>query len=378
MTGKIKQIFVLQETREEESRVALTPSAIASMPLHRSYQILIESGAGLKAGFVDSDYINAGAKIVSLSNGIPPDTLILRVKRPNEKRKPLENKLFQSNTYMIGFLDPLDEGDHVKEWQSCGISTFSVDCFKSLSIDDPKNMQAAMSWIAGKLAFQDGIRRYNGNQPQKLTVIGTGPAALSAVLEAKKQGVPTQVFGKQERYRPKFEVAGAVYYVFPELSNQTLFLRSYLRETTIVITAPRTAGVRPPLLIDEKSLAVLPQGAVVVDLTVNEGASVAKAKSDQVVISNGVMIVHVSGYPKIEPQSASEAYAKCMVHLLAEILSLEGEIRLNHELIQECWITHNGKCNPSYTDSSGCFDITPWKGGTPPSSYLILCVRGNL
>lgn len=79
-------------------------------------------------------------------------------------RKQLENELFQSNTYMIGFLDPLAEGDHVKEWQACGVNTFSVDCFKSISVDDPKNMQAAMSWIAGRLAFRDGIHRYQGNQ----------------------------------------------------------------------------------------------------------------------------------------------------------------------------------------------------------------------
>jgi NAD/NADP transhydrogenase alpha subunit len=347
MNGKIKQIFVLQETREGEGRVALTPSTISSLPPHRKYQIWVESGAGLKAGFTDSDYINAGAEIFSLSRGIPADTLILRVKRPTENRKQLENELFQPNTYMIGFLDPLAEGDHVKEWQACGINTFSVDCFKSLSVDDPKNMQAAMSWTAGRLAFQDGIHRYKGNQTKKLIVIGTGPASLSAVLEAKKQGVPAQVFGKQEHYRTKFEEAGVVYHVFPEMSNQALFLRPYLKEATIVITAPRTAGVRPPLLIDEESLTVLPKGAVVIDLTVDEGASVAKAKSDQVVVSNGVMIVHVSGYPKAEPHVASEAYAKCMVHLLADILSSEGEIRFDHALLQECWITHNGECNPN-------------------------------
>lgn len=347
MDGVIKQILVFRETREGEGRVALTPSAIASLPSHRKYQIWVESGAGLKAGFTDSDYINSGAEIFSLSKGIPTDSLILRVKRPAENRKQLENELFQSNTYMIGFLDPLANSDHVEEWRSCGVNTFSVDCFKSLSVDDPKNMQAAMSWIAGRLAFQDGIHRYKGNQAKKLTVIGTGPAALSAVLEAKKQGVPAQVFGKQERYRPKFEEAGAIYHVFPEISNQALFLRPYLKEATIVITAPRTAGVRPPLLIDEESLTVLPEGAVIIDLTVNEGASVAKAESDQIVISNGVMIVHVSGYPKAEPRAASEAYAKCMAHLLVDIFSSEGEIQFDNTLMQECWITRNGKRNPN-------------------------------
>lgn len=347
MNGKIKQILVVQETREDDGRVALTPGAISQMPFPRRYRILVESEAGLKAGFTDSDYVKAGAKIFSLSSeGFPSGTLILRVKRPDGSRGRLENRLFRQNTFMIGFLDPLDAGSHVGEWQACGITTFSVDILKSLATDDPKNMQAAMSRIAGRLALQDGIRRYEGRKPIKLTVIGTGPAALSASLEAKKHGVPVQIFGRKDIYRPLFEETGAKYYVFPDSLTQTEFLRPYLKEETIVIAAPRVAGVKPPLLIDEESLNVLPKGAIVIDLTVNEGGCIARAESDQVVISNGITILHVSGYPKMEPKNSSEAYAKCMIHLLSDVLSSEGELQLEHKLLQECWVTHEGQLNP--------------------------------
>ena len=335
-----------KETREEESRVALTPETIASFP-SREYRLLIESGAGLKAGFTDSDYIKAGAEIFFLSpEGFPAATLILRVKRPDKIRQHLENTLFHADTFMMGFLDPFDEDDHVAGWQASGITTFSMDLF-NLSINDPKNMQAAMSRIAGRLAFQDGLKRYNGEKPVKLTVIGTGPAAFSAAFEARKAGVPVQIFGRQKRYQAELDAAGILYHVLPEATNPIEFIRHYLKEETIVITAARTPRVKAPLLIDEESLSVLPKGSVIVDLAVNEGGSVAGSKSDQVVVSNGVSIVHVSGYPKAEPKVASEAYAKCLINLLAEVLSPQGELFSDHALLRECWVTYAGKCNSS-------------------------------
>jgi H+-translocating NAD(P) transhydrogenase subunit alpha len=164
----IKQILVVKETREGESRVALTPETISSLS-SRQYRLLVETNAGLKAGFTDSDYIKAGADIFVLSTEeFPPDTLILRVKRPDKAREDLENKCFQENTFMMGFLDPFDADNHVLSWQNSGITTFSVDLFKSLPITDPKNMQAAMSRIAGRLAFQDGLKYYKGEKPVKL------------------------------------------------------------------------------------------------------------------------------------------------------------------------------------------------------------------
>ncbi|MCX7337966.1 MAG: hypothetical protein NTX76_01605 [Alphaproteobacteria bacterium] len=344
----IKQILVVKETREGEARVALTPAVI---PLLRSrhYRLLVETDAGLKAGFTNSDYIKAGADIFSLSaTGFPADTLILRVKRPDKARELLENKLFHENTFMMGFLDPLYENDHVAAWQALGITTFSVGLFKGLSINDPKNIQAAMSRIAGRLAFQDGLKRYRGKNPVKLTVIGTGPAAFSATFEARKAGIPVQVFGRQERYRAELEASGAIYHILPEKSlSQIRFIRHYLIEETIVITAARVPKVRAPLLIDEESLSVLPKGAIVIDLAVNDGGSVVGSKSDQVVVSNGISIVHVSGYPKSEPRATSESYAQCLASLLAEVLSPGGELLLEHELLKECWVTHKGERNPS-------------------------------
>jgi NAD(P) transhydrogenase subunit alpha len=345
--AKINHLLILKETRAGESRVALTPQLVEQLRSPH-YRILIESGAGIKAGFPDWEYKEAGAEIFILKEeGYPADTLFLRVKRADRKRELLEPKWFHENSYMIGFLDPLDDpSDHILAWKKAGITTFSMDVFKSLSTDDPRNCQAAMSRMAGRLAFQDALARQNSAKPLTLTLIGTGPAAKAAAMEAKKIGVPVQVFGLQEKYRSQFEAVGALYRLVPEGANQIEFMRHYLFDQTIVISAVRSASKRPPLLIDEESLKILPKGALLVDLTVNEGGSIFGSKSDQIVHLHDISIIHVSGYPKVEPRNASEAYGECMLHLLREVLTSSGELLFQHTLLKECWITHHGECNP--------------------------------
>lgn len=146
----MKQVIVVKETRDGEGRVALTPSAVASL-VEKNYSIMIESEAGLKAGFSNEDYLKAGGKLFELKNTyLPKNSLILRVKRPNKNRESLENKLIPVGSIMMGFLDPFDVSheNHISNWQSLGITTISLELLH-LKANDPRNAQAAMSRFAG-------------------------------------------------------------------------------------------------------------------------------------------------------------------------------------------------------------------------------------
>lgn len=136
------------------------------------------------------------------------------------------------------------------------------------------------------------------------------------------------------------------------MSNQALFLQLFLKDQSIIIAAARVPREKAPILIDEKNLAILPQGAIVVDLAVSEGGNVVGSKSDQIITCNHVSIVNISGYPKAEPKLASEAYANCMLSLLEEVLLLNGEL-FEDGLLSECWVTSKGQTNPLITDRIG-------------------------
>ncbi|CAM2770998.1 hypothetical protein LEWO105114_02135 [Legionella worsleiensis] len=346
-----KQILVVKETLHEEKRVALTPK-IVGMLVNMGYRVFVETDAGLNAGFANAEYINAGAELFSLtSSGFPANTFIVRVLRPSKERELIENEHFHENTAMLGFLFPFVADNHIATWQKLGLTTLSFDLFKSISIHDSKNAQAAMSRIAGRLAFHDALKYYKGEKPVKLTVIGTGAAGISAAFEGLKYKIPVQMFGRKECRRAELEVAGITYYVLPTDELQVDFIKPHLLEATILITAARTPGKKAPLLIDEESLKFLPRNAVIVDLAASNGGNVAGTKSERTItIENGISIRNVSGYPKSEPRASSEAFAQCVFSLLSEIMKPEGDVSFGNELVQEIWVTHEGHRNNSLYD----------------------------
>lgn len=333
---KVEQIIVAKETREGEGRVALTPTAVASL-LEKYPHIMIETGAGFPAGFTDEEYIQAGASIFKLdSTPLPSKSLLLRVKRPNKIRECVENELIPAGTVMIGFLDPFDVGNenHIAKWQSLSITTISLELLH-LTSNDLRNAQAAMSHFAGRLALKDALRRYQGALPRRVTILGTGPAGLGAAYAARELQLPVQLFGRQERHRKDVEAHGIIYYILPT-TDQPAFIARHLSKETIIVAAVRNIGEKTPLLINEASLATIPEKAVIIDLCTGEGGAVVGSKEDEVIIiDRDISIVNVSGYPKAEPKAASEAFAQCMVNLLLDIITPEGEVNLKSGLLRQ-------------------------------------------
>lgn len=162
---KFHHIVVLKESHQNETRVALTPHSV-SLLVKRGHTVLVENDAGVNAGFNNQHYIDVGATIIDLYDaGIPANSFIVRVLRPSKERQLFENSLIHENTAILGFLFPFYPDNHIDMWQTLGVTTLSLDLFKSLSIDDPKNAQAAMSRIAGRLAFESAIQHYQGDAP---------------------------------------------------------------------------------------------------------------------------------------------------------------------------------------------------------------------
>lgn len=269
-----KQILVVKETRENEKRVALTPNVVTQLA-QKGYNILVEEDAGINAGFTNEDYAQAGAKLFILSDtGFPANTFIVRVLRPSKEREIREKSLYQAETAMLGFLFPFVADNHISSWQSLNLTTLSFDLFKSLSIHDSKNAQAAMSRIAGRLALHDALKHRGEEKSRKLTILGAGASGLSAAFEGLKCGMEVHLFARKETLRSELETAGADYYVLPEtIVEQRQFIRPYLTTSDIVITAARTPGKKAPLLIDEEDLKHLPPKAVVVDLAISNGGN---------------------------------------------------------------------------------------------------------
>ena len=98
-------IAVPSETVETERRVALVPEAVKKLS-KIGLSLKIESGAGLKTGYSDQEYVTAGAEIEQDRNLLLAKAdIVLRVQKPAIE----DIDLMKTGCIQISYLDPYNE-----------------------------------------------------------------------------------------------------------------------------------------------------------------------------------------------------------------------------------------------------------------------------
>ena len=108
-----------KEIKPQEFRVGLTPSA-ALEAVNAGHEVLIQTAAGVGAGFEDSDYETAGAKILSTAEEVfATADMIVRVKEP----QAVERKMLRQGQVLFTYLhlapDPEQTHDLLASGATC-------------------------------------------------------------------------------------------------------------------------------------------------------------------------------------------------------------------------------------------------------------------
>ena len=330
-------ILLVKETRAGEQRVALVPKDIKEL-LQQDCQVFVESGAGKGIDIADAEYEKAGAtirrgEVKALFKDID---IIVRAKRPDREREIQEAKILSSNMTMIGALDPKESNSpHVDEYKQAGITAYSIEQL-NLASDDPMNILASMSRIAGRLALQDAMSQCP-YQARTAVIIGFGTAGQAAFSEAIKQGLQTTVIATSDRAKQEIESQGGHLVILNRddaLEIHQSIVAQQVVDADIVITSARRPGETAPLLIDENTLDTMSSGSVIVDLAISEGGNVAGSEHDKTITTNnGVIITNQSGYPKAEPRVASEYWSQASLLVVLRLLKDPQDAELAAALI---------------------------------------------
>lgn len=323
-------ILVVKETRSGEARVGLIPEDVVKL-VGEGHSVFIEDGAGELAGFSNQDYIDAGAIVRKIPQNnlagyrelFAQINLLVRVKRADREREQLECLAIPAGTIMVGALDPLEkDSSHIKEYHQAGIIAYSLDQL-DLAAEDPLNMLAGMSKIAGKLALLDGVAKLN-RVAAKVVIIGFGVVGQAAFAEARSQNLPVVVILGNRKIAQELIEQGAKTVLLDynaSLEMQQEVVCNELQDADIVITSARKAKQPAPLLIPWETLDKMRSGSVVLDMALSEGGNVAGSEHDKTLIcSNEIIVSNVSGYPKVVPHEASILWSSCNRHFI-ELLS---------------------------------------------------------
>lgn len=370
-------IGVPLELKTGEKRVAFTPGNVPACT-RKGVTVLIESNAGQAAGFLDSDYEQAGAQIVgSREELFAKADIVLQVQSfgANTENSSNDLPLLRQGQIIAGMMDPLASTDAARILAEHKVTAFAMELVPRISRAQSMDVLSSMATLAGYKAVVLGasalprilpmlMTAAGTLQPARVFIMGVGVAGLQACATAKRLGAVVEAYDVRPAAREQIISVGAKPVEFPELETQAAedkggyakaqgedFLRrqrelmtEVLAQQDIVITTAAIPGAKSPILVTEDMVKAMKPGAVIVDLAAERGGNCELTQLGQTVVAHGVTVIGPDNLPSTIPNHASQMYGKNMEVLLGHLLDGEGKLNLDFEdeIIYETVIAHDG------------------------------------
>jgi NAD(P) transhydrogenase subunit alpha len=365
------QVFVPKEVVEGETRVACTPETTKRY-VKEGFDVVVESDAGKHAHFTDAHYRDAGAKIVAgaeVEAAWANADIVVRVYpiTPDEASKIKEGAI------LIGFMSAHKNLDSVRILRDRKVSTMAMELVPRISRAqsmDALSSQASISGYQAVLMAATYLDKYfpllmtaaGTIQPAKIVIMGAGVAGLQAIATARRLGAVVEVSDIRPAVKEQIESLGGRFIDVPmdesgegeggdareltpeQLKAQQEIVRKKVVAADAVITTALVPGRPAPKLITKDMVEEMRDGAVIVDLAVEQGGNCELSKSGEMVVEYGVTIIGHPNLPAATPADASLLYSRNILALLLSTLS-EGEVVLNleDEILDGVLLTHNGE-----------------------------------
>ena len=365
------QIAVPSETHANERRVALIPDAVKKL-VRAGFDVVIEAGAGVHAGFSDAEYTEAGATLSSDTDALLGGAdIVLRVNKP-----ALEDiKKVKRGALHISYLDPYNEAELIDAMAAQGVSSVSMEMIPRTTRAqkmDALSSQASLAGYSMVLLAANKLGRIlpmmmtpaGTLKPARVFVIGAGVAGLQAIATAKRLGAKVDAFDTRPVVAEQVQSLGAKFVnidlgemgqteggyakeLTPEqLELQRLGMKDIISQSDIVITTAQLFGRPAPRIITKDMVEAMKPGGVIVDMAVGSGGNVEGSVPDETVVVNGVSIIGVANLPSETAQDASQMYSSNLFNLVTEYWNEETKtfnLNLEDDILKECVITHDGE-----------------------------------
>lgn len=274
-------IGVPAEIKENENRVAVVPSGVETLVGH-GHVVFVQQGAGQGTGIPDKVYEAAGAEIVQSASDVwARSEIICKVKEPLPAEWPLIQPGKTLFTY-FHFAASRELSEAMLKSDATCIAYETVEGKKSGTLP----LLTPMSEIAGKMAIQEAAKFLESPQGGRgillggvpgvpaahVVILGGGVVGINAAKIAAGMGANVTILDIDlERLRYLDDVLPAN--VTTYFSNPA-HIREILTTADVVIGAVLIKGARAPILVRESDLKRMKPGAVIVDVSVDQGGCI--------------------------------------------------------------------------------------------------------
>ena len=363
-------VGVLKEVVVGENRVAVTPQTVKDL-LKVGLEIHIETEAGKTAFISDSDYQNAGAKIVSDAASILTNSdLVIKVATATLDEI---NQIKDGSAY-ISLIQTTREIEIVNKLTQKKVSAFSMHLIPRTTLAQSMDALSSQANVAGYKAVLVGATHLpvympllmtaaGTIPPAKVLIIGAGVAGLQAIATAKRLGAQVEAFDVRPEVKEQVESLGAKFVEVKSENEDGVGEGGYAKETSdeykekqqalmeehisksdLIITTALIPGRPAPVLIPSTMVDAMKKGSVVVDLAAENGGNCENTVPGEVTTKNGVIIDGTLNLPSTMQVHSSQLYAKNISTFISH-MTKDGslEINMDDEIISGSIFTHQGK-----------------------------------
>ena len=322
------RIGIPKEIKEQEHRVAATPAGVAELT-RSGHDVLVQSGTGQAIGFPDTAYEAVGARIAPDAASVYEAELIFKVKEPQAAELPL----LRNGQILFCYLHLAADPRLAQALLERGVTAIAFETVENGRGRTP--LLAPMSQIAGRMAIQAGMQALemrNGGRgvllsgapgvpPGRVAVIGGGQVGANAARVAIGLGADVTLLernlDKLQHYDDLY--GGRLKTRFSNLTN----VEECLAEADLVVGAVYVHGRRPPKLISRELLKRMPDGAALVDVSVDQGGIAETSRptthSEPFYVEEGVVHYCVPNMPGAVARTSTLALAEATLPYLLRL-----------------------------------------------------------
>jgi alanine dehydrogenase len=309
-------VGVAREIKPGEQRVALTPAGARAFA-EAGHHVLVERSAGVGSGIRDDEYTAVGAELAAVEDVWGRAELVLKVKEP----LPPEVARLRAGQVLFTYLHLAPAPELTRALRDTGAIAIAYETVQRP--DGSLPLLTPMSEVAGRLSVQEGafyLGRAHGGRgillsgvpgvpPGNVVILGAGTAGLSAARTAVGLGADVSILDVNlERLRHVDDLfRGQVV----TLMSNSFNIDQVVRRADLLVGAVLVPGARAPVLVTKEMVAQMKEGAVIVDIAVDQGGCVATIRPttllDPTYLVGAVLHYGVANMPALVPRTSTFA-----------------------------------------------------------------------
>jgi len=311
------KIGLPKEIKDNEYRVGLTPAGVQALT-DAGHTLFVQKSAGEGSGFADEQYTNAGATLLETADDVWAEgDMIVKVKEPVAPEYPR----MRENQLLFTYLHLAPEYELTKQMMERKVSGVAYETITDRRGTLP--LLTPMSEVAGRMSVQVGatyLEKMNGGRgillggvpgvpAANVVIIGGGIVGTEAAKMAVGLGAHVTIIDRNlDRLRQLDDIFLSK---VQTLASSRYAIEEAISSADLVVGAVLIVGAAAPKLVTREMLKLIPKGAVLVDVAVDQGGCFetthATTHSNPTYYEEGVLHYCVANMPGAVPRTSTFA-----------------------------------------------------------------------